>query len=45
LLARLVGNGGLMGHSLSIGLADGLLPSPPGIDLQHYLERKRWEDW
>ena len=23
-----------MGQSLSIGLADGLLPSPPGVDLQ-----------
>jgi hypothetical protein len=32
--------GGLMGNSLSIGLADGLPPSPPSIDLQHSLQRK-----
>ena len=33
-MARLVGNGGLMGHSLSIGLEDGLLPSAAKTDLQ-----------
>ena len=33
-----------MGSSLSIGLADGLLPSPPGVDLQHSLKRKGRED-
>jgi len=43
-MARLVVNGGFMGHSLAIGSEDDLSSSPAEPDFQHCLERKRREN-